>query len=177
MPQAQAHQPCASPRPRRLLYSRSRSRSLFTALATLKRDYLTLLDRDKLVDLLLALDNDCTVSIFPDNLPDAVDALRAAAPSPPPAPEAAPATVQPDAAAAPAPLYTSTPLLPNQLRLVAASAKPQIEPSEMPSYEEMIAQAIAEIADPDGTAPKVLFQWMDQCVFPCPLAARNIPDS
>ncbi|KZW00872.1 hypothetical protein EXIGLDRAFT_111161 [Exidia glandulosa HHB12029] len=46
------------------------------------------------------------------------------------------------------------------MRLVAA--KPQIEPSEMPSYEEMIAQAIAEIADPDGTAPKVLFQWMDQ---------------
>jgi len=39
----------------------------------------------------------------------------------------------------------------------------KLDASEMPSYEDMIAQAIAEIADPDGTMPKVLFQWMDQC--------------
>ncbi|KDQ21000.1 hypothetical protein BOTBODRAFT_51018 [Botryobasidium botryosum FD-172 SS1] len=30
----------------------------------------------------------------------------------------------------------------------------------MPSYEEMIIMALTEVGEPDGTMPKVLFQWM-----------------
>ncbi|EJD45714.1 hypothetical protein AURDEDRAFT_184633 [Auricularia subglabra TFB-10046 SS5] len=142
---------------------------------SLKRDYLSLLSKDKLVDLLLALDNDCTYSVFPDNLADAVQQLRAAKPpTPPPVPPPAPATAPapaalptpvalPDATASPdgpvagPSLYTSAPLAPGR-RMKNENG----EPTEMPSYEEMIAQAISELADPEGTAPKVLFQWMDQ---------------
>ncbi|KAH7106909.1 hypothetical protein BKA62DRAFT_753769 [Auriculariales sp. MPI-PUGE-AT-0066] len=89
----------------------------------LKREYLSLLDKDRLVDLLLAYDDDPINAppIFPDtDLQDAIDALR------------------------------------------AGSTKLDNGGVEIPSYEDMIAQAIAEIADPDGTFPKVLFQWMDQ---------------
>lgn len=34
------------------------------------------------------------------------------------------------------------------------------DPNAMPSYEEMIVEAIMEVGDIDGTAPKVLFAWM-----------------
>jgi hypothetical protein len=95
---------------------------------SLKREYLTLLDKDRLVELLLSYDEDPihAPQIFPDgDLQEATEALRSGQ--------------QPDKAAL----------------------------TEMPSYEDMIAQAIAEIADPEGTMPKVLFQWMDQCVGCC----------
>ncbi|KAH8113536.1 hypothetical protein DFH11DRAFT_1599187 [Phellopilus nigrolimitatus] len=34
------------------------------------------------------------------------------------------------------------------------------EENSLPSYEVMLVQALAEYNDPDGTAPKLLFQWM-----------------
>jgi hypothetical protein len=30
----------------------------------------------------------------------------------------------------------------------------------MPSYEEMIVEAIVDVGDGEGTPPKVLFAWM-----------------
>lgn len=34
----------------------------------------------------------------------------------------------------------------------------------MPSYEEMIVAALDDISDPEGLAPKTVFDYMSQCV-------------
>jgi hypothetical protein len=52
------------------------------------------------------------------------------------------------------PLFASGPVARH-----SGSAEPRVH-EDMPSYEEMIAEAIAEMNDPEGTAPKVLFAWM-----------------
>jgi hypothetical protein len=33
---------------------------------------------------------------------------------------------------------------------------------DLPSYEEMIVQALASIADPAGSAPRNIFEWMNR---------------
>jgi hypothetical protein len=35
----------------------------------------------------------------------------------------------------------------------------------LPSYEDMIVMALAELSDPEGSPPKTVFQWMARSVF------------
>ena len=37
---------------------------------------------------------------------------------------------------------------------------------DMPSYEEMIVEAISEMNESEGSVPKLLFAWMAACVLP-----------
>ena len=64
------------------------------------------------------------------------------------------------------PLFTSVPLTrdPNK-PLSTRSTPPPIfssrdGPNAMPSYEEMIVEAIIDVGEREGMAPKVLFAWM-----------------
>lgn len=36
----------------------------------------------------------------------------------------------------------------------------EVSPADLPSYEEIIAEALAECADPEGSVPKNIFTWM-----------------
>lgn len=75
--------------------------------------------------------------------------------------------VPPPAAPPRHPLFTSTPLSrdPTKPFPVKSTPPPTVvssrdDPNAMPSYEEMIVEAITDVGDIDGTAPKVLFAWM-----------------
>lgn len=41
-----------------------------------------------------------------------------------------------------------------------ANSNDKLEEDDLPSYEEMLVQALADHNNPSGTAPKQLFQWM-----------------
>lgn len=64
------------------------------------------------------------------------------------------------------PLFTSAPLTRDAANPAAktTSSSTQVssrdDPNAMPSYEEMLVEAIIDVGDADGTAPKVLFAWM-----------------
>ncbi|OJT15150.1 hypothetical protein TRAPUB_8254 [Trametes pubescens] len=57
------------------------------------------------------------------------------------------------------PLFNSTPLVRPPIHPIAPPAQPP--PSEdLPSYEEMIVEALLDCGDAEGAAPKDLFTWM-----------------
>ncbi|KAF8527461.1 hypothetical protein BU17DRAFT_61604 [Hysterangium stoloniferum] len=86
-------------------------------------------------------------------------------PSPNPSHTSVPA-VPPPAAPPRHPLFTTTPLTRdlNKSTVVPTPPPPVVssrnDPNAMPSYEEMIVEAIMDVGEHDGTAPKVLFAWM-----------------
>ncbi|KZT43764.1 hypothetical protein SISSUDRAFT_1039652 [Sistotremastrum suecicum HHB10207 ss-3] len=150
--------------------------------SSLKRTYLTLLPPFQLIDLLLAIDADRSNPIFPPNLEEVVKRIQeyrrtheqpgaTAYPYPPPpaplhtyphypyyrppgpGPGAPPAV--PGASPDHAPLFTSTPL-----QRIAPPPDPRGH-DDMPSYEEMIVEALTEMNDPEGIPPKVLFARME----------------
>ena len=90
-----------------------------------------------------------------------------------PPPQTPPSQVQtpapparPPAAPTRHPLFTSVPLTrdPNKPPVARPTPPPAAnsrdDPNAMPSYEEMIVEAIVDVGDGEGTAPKILFAWM-----------------
>ncbi|PPQ65309.1 hypothetical protein CVT24_011436 [Panaeolus cyanescens] len=73
------------------------------------------------------------------------------APAPPPA---APQIHQPY------PTVTPTSIYNNVMPIVAPGPDGQVNPDDLPSYEEMIVEALADCPDAEGWAPKDLFTWM-----------------
>ena len=56
--------------------------------------------------------------------------------------------------------YSSFPLTPHLHPNPTTNAPNPPPPDDLPSYEEMIVQALKTFSDPDGAAPKDLFSWM-----------------
>ncbi|KAF8582818.1 hypothetical protein K439DRAFT_1634941 [Ramaria rubella] len=86
---------------------------------------------------------------------------------PPPQPhiQISPPPQPPPAAPPRHPLFTSAPLTrdPNKppvVRPTPPAVSSRDDPNAMPSYEEMIVEAIVDVGDGEGTAPKILFAWM-----------------
>ncbi|KIJ54403.1 hypothetical protein M422DRAFT_775522 [Sphaerobolus stellatus SS14] len=85
----------------------------------------------------------------------------------PPPPTTHPPIVSPPAPPARHPLFTSTPLTRDSNNSISRPTPPPLissrdDPNAMPSYEEMLVEAIMDVGDVEGTAPKILFQWMAQ---------------
>ncbi|KAF8523194.1 hypothetical protein JB92DRAFT_1615254 [Gautieria morchelliformis] len=89
-------------------------------------------------------------------------------PTQPPQPPSQGSAPLPPPSAPPArhPLFTSAPLTrdPNKPQLARPTPAPVVssrdDPNAMPSYEEMIVEAIVDVGDGEGTPPKILFAWM-----------------
>jgi hypothetical protein len=58
------------------------------------------------------------------------------------------------------------------LARAALAASESRNSDDLPSYEEMIVEAITEMNEPDGTPPKVLFAWMAAYVHICKFEAN-----
>ena len=56
--------------------------------------------------------------------------------------------------------YSSFPLTPHLHANPSTNVSHPPPPDDLPSYEEMIVQALKTFSDPDGAAPKDLFSWM-----------------
>ncbi|GJJ13284.1 hypothetical protein Clacol_007535 [Clathrus columnatus] len=87
-------------------------------------------------------------------------------PKPPQTPSSS-SPVPPPSAPVRHPLFTSAPLTRDPTKSSATKSTPpptlvssRDDPNAMPSYEEMLVEAIMDVGDVDGTAPKVLFTWM-----------------
>ncbi|PCH40278.1 hypothetical protein WOLCODRAFT_162233 [Wolfiporia cocos MD-104 SS10] len=64
------------------------------------------------------------------------------------------------ALAQPHPLYPPAPHTRVPAQMVPAPTPPAGPVDDLPSYEEMIVEALIDSGDPDGAAPKDLFTWM-----------------
>lgn len=87
----------------------------------------------------------------------------AAYPPPPPPMQTGYAPVLPPAAPQihqPYPTITPTSIYNNVMPIVAPGQDGSVNPDDLPSYEEMIVEALTDCPDAEGWAPKDLFTWM-----------------
>jgi hypothetical protein len=68
----------------------------------------------------------------------------------------------------------TTPSASAALARAALAASETRNSDDLPSYEEMIVEAITEMNEPDGTPPKVLFAWMAAYVQSFELTSPSI---
>jgi hypothetical protein len=71
-----------------------------------------------------------------------------------------PMTTQPSADNSTQPSSSASAATSAALARAALAASESRNSDDLPSYEEMIVEAITEMNEPDGTPPKVLFAWM-----------------
>ncbi|EIW80998.1 hypothetical protein CONPUDRAFT_165234, partial [Coniophora puteana RWD-64-598 SS2] len=85
-------------------------------------------------------------------------------PSFPPPPPPPPGPYSPGQSSHPPPLFSTAPLShpphPPHPHQHDASVQPPNAVDDLPSYEEMIVEALNDCGDPEGCAPKALFSWM-----------------